>query len=65
MQGILTHEFGHALGLGDIYYSTDVQSGLGAIYTQQTMYYRATAASSFNLRTLEVDNIYGVKQLYQ
>jgi hypothetical protein len=54
LQNIATHEFGHAIGLGDVYSTT---------YDDVTMYGYADTGD-INKRTLEIPDIKGLQKLY-
>lgn len=54
VQNVMTHEFGHALGLGDEYSDSK---------TTSTMYYRAEKGE-ISKRTLEQDDLNGFNYLY-
>ncbi len=60
-QGILTHEFGHAIGLGDVYYySGNVSTMYGLHSTSSTNY----GVASYQLRSLESDDLNGYNYLW-
>lgn len=58
-EGILTHELGHVLGLGDI---------TNPYYVTSTMYQyfllKPNNSTSYNSRTLETDDLTGLRKLY-
>jgi len=53
LQGIATHEFGHSIGLGDLYNSC----------TKETMYSYSTAGETLK-RTLNKGDITGLRKIY-
>ncbi len=65
-QGILTHEFGHAAGLGDVYSSGDITVGSPGDYALTTMYAHSdySTNNSYGMRTLEADDIAGLKGIW-
>ncbi|MCX7924041.1 MAG: hypothetical protein N3B21_18815 [Clostridia bacterium] len=64
-QGILTHEFGHSTGLDDVYGQGDVV-GDPSKYNLVTMYGYSSYSmqNSWGMRTLEYDDITGIKALW-
>lgn len=66
MQGILTDEFGHAAGLGDVYSSSDIRAGSPGNYYLTTMYAYSDydMMNSYGMRSLETDDIVGIRALW-
>jgi hypothetical protein len=54
LQGIVTHEFGHAYGLGDIYTDPCIDVTM----------YGIASDNGYNKRTLEPDDITGITEIY-